>query len=86
MPPSLVTGGAGFIGSHVADGLIAMGHDTIVLDDLSGVFRDNVNPKAAFVEGIHSHRTVLGLVFDISRYLTAQTKRRLATNYTNGTN
>jgi len=48
---SLVTGGAGFIGSHVADELLAMGHEVVVLDDLSGGFRDNVNPKAEFVEG-----------------------------------
>src|SRR5687767_4574886 len=32
----LVTGGAGFIGSHIVDGLIAHGHDTYVVDDLSG--------------------------------------------------
>ncbi len=41
---SLVTGGAGFIGSHVADELLAMGHRTVVLDDLSGGFRENVGP------------------------------------------
>jgi UDP-glucose 4-epimerase len=48
---SLVTGGAGFIGSHVADHLLALGHDVVVLDDLSGGFRDNVPAEAAFVEG-----------------------------------
>lgn len=47
----LVTGGAGFIGSHVADELVAAGRDVIVLDDLSGGFRENVNPKARFVKG-----------------------------------
>jgi UDP-glucose 4-epimerase len=31
----LVTGGAGFIGSHVADRLAADGHDVVILDDLS---------------------------------------------------
>jgi UDP-glucose 4-epimerase len=46
MPTSLITGGAGFIGSHITDALIARGHRTIVLDDLSGGFRDNVNPAA----------------------------------------
>src|SRR5262245_42159652 len=47
----LVTGGAGFIGSHVADALIARGHHVTVLDDLSGGFRENVPAAAAFVGG-----------------------------------
>ncbi len=50
-PTSLVTGGAGFMGSHVADHLLAMGHDVVVLDDLSGGFRENVPAEAAFVKG-----------------------------------
>jgi UDP-glucose 4-epimerase len=50
-PVSLVTGGAGFIGSHVVDELLKAGHGVVVLDDLSGGFRDNVNPAAKFVEG-----------------------------------
>ena len=50
-PVSLVTGGAGFIGSHVADSLLAMGHRVVVLDDLSGGFRENVPAKALFVQG-----------------------------------
>ena len=48
---TLVTGGAGFIGSHVADALIARGHRVTVLDDLSGGYRDNVPAGARFVEG-----------------------------------
>jgi UDP-glucose 4-epimerase len=51
MPTSLVTGGAGFIGSHVADHLLGMGHDVVVLDDLSGGFRENVPGEATFVHG-----------------------------------
>lgn len=51
MLKSLVTGGAGFIGSHVVDELISMGHQVTVLDDLSGGFRENVNPKAELVVG-----------------------------------
>jgi UDP-glucose 4-epimerase len=46
----LVTGGAGFIGSHIADALLAKGDDVIVVDDLSTGHRDNVPPGAAFVE------------------------------------
>ena len=45
MRTSLVTGGAGFMGSHVAEHLLCSGHDVVVLDDLSGGFRDNVPPK-----------------------------------------
>jgi len=47
----LVTGGAGFIGSHVTEALINCGHDVTVLDDLSGGFRDNVHPQAEMVVG-----------------------------------
>ncbi len=42
----LVTGGAGFIGSHVTDALVNAGHDVHVLDDLSSGKRENVNEKA----------------------------------------
>jgi UDP-glucose 4-epimerase len=51
MPISLVTGGAGFIGSHVAHHLVRMGHDVVVLDDLSGGYSGNVPAKARFVQG-----------------------------------
>ncbi len=42
----LVTGGAGFIGSHIADALVAAGHEVTVVDNLSSGKRENVNPKA----------------------------------------
>jgi len=44
----LVTGGAGFIGSHVVDAYVNDGHNVIVIDDLSSGVRENVNPKAEF--------------------------------------
>lgn len=47
----LVTGGAGFIGSHVVDGYIEAGHEVSVLDDLSRGSKNNVNPKARFYLG-----------------------------------
>ncbi len=46
----LVTGGAGFIASHIVDKYIELGHDVIVVDDLSTGFKHNVNPKAKFYE------------------------------------
>ena len=49
MPTTLVTGGAGFIGSHVAQELLDRGHTVVVLDDLSGGARDNVPAAAVFV-------------------------------------
>ncbi len=45
----LVTGGAGFIGSHVAEGYLAAGHDVLVLDDLSSGRRENVPAGAGWV-------------------------------------
>jgi len=44
----LVTGGAGFIASHVTDAFVAARHQVSVLDDLSSGKRENLNPKAAF--------------------------------------
>lgn len=44
----LVTGGAGFIGSHLVDALIAKKHRVFVIDNLSTGFRKNINPKAKF--------------------------------------
>jgi UDP-glucose 4-epimerase len=46
---ALVTGGAGFIGSHVVDALVARGDDVFVLDDLSSGRRENVNDGARLV-------------------------------------
>jgi len=90
---SLVTGGAGFIGSHVARHCLAMHHDVVVLDDLSGGFRDQVPDGALFVEGsVTDHELVARLFaehrFDYVYHLAAYAAEGLSHfirrfNYTN---
>ena len=46
----LVTGGAGFIASQIADAFIDEGNDVFILDNLSTGFEKNVNPKATFIK------------------------------------
>lgn len=46
----LVTGGAGFVGSHVVDAYISAGHEVVVIDDLFTGHRENANPRATFYE------------------------------------
>ena len=46
----LVTGGAGFIGSHVVDAAVAAGYEVVVVDDLSSGRREYVNPRARFYQ------------------------------------
>src|SRR6516225_9954965 len=65
---SIVTGGAGFIGSHVAEHLLEMGHEVLVLDDLSGGFRENVPALAKFVEGSVTDQEVVNKLFDRHRF------------------
>jgi len=50
MAKILVTGGAGFIGSHVVDLFLAKGYEVVVLDDLSTGRRSNLNPQAKFYQ------------------------------------
>jgi UDP-glucose 4-epimerase len=64
MTVSLITGGAGFIGSHVTEHLLRAGHEVVVLDDLSGGFIDNVPQAADFVEGSVLDHELLHRLFD----------------------
>jgi UDP-glucose 4-epimerase len=68
MSTILVTGGAGFIGSHVVDELIGRGHTVTVLDDLSGGFVDNVSPAAEFVQGGIGDVDLVNRLFDRQRF------------------
>jgi UDP-glucose 4-epimerase len=59
----LVTGGAGFIGSNVAEALVGAGHTVRVLDDLSTGFEENVPPGVELLEGsVADHELVRGAV------------------------
>ena len=70
VPPitSLVTGAAGFIGSHVVDELVQRGQQVVAIDDLSGGFRDNVNPRAQFVEGTVLDPTLIEKLFRAHKF------------------
>jgi len=46
----LVTGGAGFIGSHIVDAYVGLGHEVTIVDDLSTGDTGNLNPKAKFIK------------------------------------
>jgi UDP-glucose 4-epimerase len=76
MPKVLVTGGAGFIGSHVADLFLAKGCDVTVVDNLSSGKRDNVPGKARFQEiGVNSPEfadLVRDGAFDVIAHLAGQ--------------
>jgi len=58
----LVTGGAGFIGSHIVDAYVQVGHHVTVFDNLATGSRDNVNGRAEFIYG-DIRDTSLGDVF-----------------------
>src|SRR5713226_4869236 len=55
----VVTGGAGFIGSHLADALVRRGHRVRVVDDLSTGRRDNPDPRVELQVGDVSDREVM---------------------------
>ena len=59
-----VTGGAGFLGSHVVDHLISAGHEVAVLDDFSGGFVENINQKARIYSGSITNGKVVDQIFD----------------------
>lgn len=62
----LVTGGAGFIGSHLVDALIERGEEVVVVDNLSTGCRDNVNPQTKLYE-LNIGDQGLAEVFDLER-------------------
>lgn len=73
----LVTGGAGFIGSHIVDALIAQSHQVCVVDDLSTGSPENLHPEAEFYQLDIGSSQILKLFkeqrFDVVFHLAAQT-------------
>jgi len=68
MPLSLVTGGAGFLGAHVARECLASGHDVVVVDNLSGGYRTNVPDGATFIQGDVTSAELVRNVFAAHRF------------------
>jgi len=60
----LVTGGAGFIGSHLVDELISLNYQVVVLDNLSGGFLRNINSKAIFIKGSINNQRIVNSIFN----------------------
>jgi len=72
----LVTGGAGFIGSHVCDAFLAKGHEVHALDDLSSGKRENLDPRVkltvADIRSKDAQELILSQRFDAMAHLAAQ--------------
>jgi UDP-glucose 4-epimerase len=64
----LVTGGAGFIGSHVAEQLANTNHRVTVLDDLSGGFEENIGAGVEFVQGSINDFDLINGLFEENRF------------------
>ncbi|MEE9464485.1 MAG: NAD-dependent epimerase/dehydratase family protein [Candidatus Neomarinimicrobiota bacterium] len=64
----LVTGGAGFIGSHVADAFLQAGHEVVIIDDLSTGLEENIPPGAEFVAGDITDRATVDSLFTENKF------------------
>ena len=80
----LVTGGAGFIASQIADAYIREGHEVHILDNLSTGFEKNINPKARFIKSDISAPAILDIFkkenFDVVNHHAAQIDVRKSVN------
>jgi UDP-glucose 4-epimerase len=68
MTKSLITGGAGFIGSHVAKHCLAQGHQVVILDDLSGGFEDHIPEGCLFVKGSITDIELVADLFETHKF------------------
>jgi len=80
----LVTGGAGFIASQIADAYILEGHEVHILDNLSTGFEKNINPKTIFINSDITSQSILSLFkkerFDVVNHHAAQIDVRKSVN------
>lgn len=60
----LITGGAGFLGSHIAEHLIGMGHQVSIIDNLSGGFIENIPKGAHFIQGDITDTKLINNLFE----------------------
>lgn len=60
----IVTGGAGFIGSHIVDVYLNLGHDVVVIDDLSKGKIENLSPKAVFYKADIQDKHLIEEIFE----------------------
>lgn len=78
----LVTGGAGFIGSHVVDAFIEQGYEVVVVDNLSTGRKENLNPRARFFQMNIQDPKIMNLIkqekFDVVDHHAAQMDVRLS--------
>lgn len=63
----IVTGGAGFIASHITDAYINAGHKVVIIDNLSTGFRRNIDPKAKFYKADIRDRAAMDRIFKKER-------------------
>jgi UDP-glucose 4-epimerase len=79
---ALITGGAGFIGSHICDAYIKAGYETHIVDDLSTGFEHNINPKAIFhkmnINSDEVRELILREKFDFISHHAAQMNVRVS--------
>jgi UDP-glucose 4-epimerase len=68
MTRSLVTGGAGFMGAHLVKELLDRGDEVVALDDLSGGFQSNVDPRARFIEASVTDAETIDALFAVERF------------------
>jgi UDP-glucose 4-epimerase len=79
MKKILVTGGTGFIGSHIVDSLLELGHSVVIIDNLSNGKTENINPKAKFYQCDITNKKQIEKIIckekpDIINHHAAQTK------------
>ncbi|UCH10541.1 MAG: SDR family NAD(P)-dependent oxidoreductase [Fidelibacterota bacterium] len=64
----LITGGAGFIGSHVADRFVELGHEVVILDDLSTGLQENVRADVKFIKGDITDSKLVKELFEAHKF------------------